>query len=333
VAVGFVCVSPVQADQHMPTVVSVTTFPQQQSLAACGQNRYSIEKLSINLSDNNPGLQKIADLQHYAFIHTGSDAELNSSSCTTLSGDDRLVRLQNMTIRGPQHSPTVTFDVPATLSDGRYALMICDGITDAAGNALDGDRNGAEGGHFIQSFRVSQGNLFTNAHFDHCAESPVTLNPWFTYGDNNSAHIATSTPDAQHSTLSGALFIENTFGQTAGVSQCIELGSSRSYQFSVTAWNAANTADIPVTLSCQYSNTAGCASFGTTTQRQYLLRGSDSGWHTYSNQHVVPNAARSAFCSVEISGSQRAAVYLDDFLFVSTTASLSDHIFSDSLDR
>ncbi|WP_395375163.1 hypothetical protein [Marinicella sp. W31] len=321
-----------ETDHQSPTVTVVTTTPQQYRSSSCQQGHSNLQRLSITLSDKNPDLRKFADQKHYRFIHTGADSELNSSSCDTLSGDDRFVSLFNMNVSGSADQHTVNFDLPTSLTDGHYTLMICDGITDLAGNALDGNGDGIAGGHFIQSYRINQNNLFSNPNFDHCDQSTVTLNPWFTYGDSNSTHMALPTPDAQSSTLSGALFIGNGLGLSTGVSQCIELSASRSYLFSVKA-KATQNNSIPLTLSCQYSNASGCAGFGAIVQRQYQLDSTDSQWHTYAFQQTVPSGARSAMCSVEISSQQYSAAYLDDLLFASTTHTETEYIFFDSFEQ
>ena len=328
--VSIVNLSADEIDHLSPTVSVVTTTPDQTRGASCQHDYSSVHGISLLFKDKNPDLSQLTNQNNYRFIHTGPDTELNSSSCTTLSGDDRFVSLLNLSLSSSENHPIVRFDLPA-LTDGYYALMVCDEITDLAGNALDGNGDGIPGGHFIQPFRISQNNLFHNAYLDHCDTSRVSLHPWFAFGDNNSQHLVLSTPDAQNSTLSGSLLMNNGAGLSSGVSQCIELQASRSYLFSVKARTTQNH-NVPLSLSCQFSPAAGCASFGATLQRQYLVNSTVTEWNTYAFQHTAPDQARSAMCSIEIGSQQYATVYLDDVSYVSTTQGATEYIFSHSFD-
>ena len=321
----------VAADRQTPVVTLVTAMPGDIDLVACAQNRMKIQQIAIHIRDNNPGLLKITDPDNYALINMGEDAEMNSSSCTTLSGDDRHIPLLNLKLSGTQDSPRITFDLPDTLADGHYALMVCDGITDAAGNALDGQKDGLPGGHHLQTFRVSQHNLFDNAHFDHCGASATTEYPWFIQGDNFSSHVVTTTPDAMHSTLSGAIFMGNAQGFSTSISQCVELNDSPSYQFSVNALNVSGY-NPTLTLSCQFSNASGCGGFGQTINRSFNMTSAQADWSTYSKQYQAPTGAQSANCRVELSSNQGFATYLDDVLFISANG-VTELIFANSFER
>ncbi len=122
-------------DQVIPSVTLIDANPSITEIASCSQNDAAISEIIVSFSDDNPNLIGTSELMNFALIDTGADQDLQTLSCDTALGDDSKVSIDNINSGGTATMPNTTLTLDNPISDGQYVLMICDDITDAAGNA------------------------------------------------------------------------------------------------------------------------------------------------------------------------------------------------------
>lgn len=293
-------------DQVIPSVTLVDANPSITEITSCSQNDAVINELVIAFSDDNPGMIGVDDVMNYALIDTGEDQDLQTASCTALAGDDQLVMLDDFSIGGTATNPIATLSLAESLDQGQYVLLVCDDITDAAGNALDGDMDGFTGGNLKRQFRIEFDNLFDNAYLDDCVDVPANLNDWMVISDNPEEVTISVDEDLDESSLSGSIQLKGLPSQEIGVQQCVNFAQPGSHLFSTSVLAAPgqvnNLLNLNMYMICSYSDTADCATQlppNTFHFESFLLDpANDSVWNTYQTQLMLPDDAVSASCTM-----------------------------------
>ena len=321
-------------DQIIPTVTLIDANPSITEILSCSQNNDQISAIVVSFQDDNPGLIGVDDSLNYALIDTGLDQDLQTLSCDSVMGDDSFININTFTTGGTPTNPDATLTLDAPLTAGQYVLMVCDDITDAAGNAIDGDLNGIPGGNLKRQFRVEPDNLMTNAYLDDCDDSPISLNTFNIIGQNPDIIVADSTVDFDDSSLSGSVYMKSVNSPQLGIEQCINFESPGSHTLSVSGLGVPSQAnDLELFLICALLEDADCNGNGTgpNHMEEFVIPASPTPqWQTNSSRLLLPDNTSSAFCAVIVSNPDGTVFEynLDAFSMIET-----DLIFKDGLEN
>ena len=290
-------------DQVIPSVTLIDANPSITEIASCSQNDALIAEVVVSFQDDNPGLIGVGDGSNYALVNTGIDQDLQTQSCAAAMGDDVLVNINNLSTAGTASSPNATLTLDEPLAAGQYVLMVCDDITDAAGNALDGDGDGFTGGNLKRQFRVEFDNLFDNAYLDDCDDAPIALPPWQTVSGGSDVADVIATVDRDDSDLSGSVMMDSLSGDPLSLEQCVAVAEVKSHTLSVaTLGMASQSADVNLLLNCDFSNQIGCGNtIDSSSEIFNLPPGVSAQWTRQEHIMLLPENTLSANCSLTLS--------------------------------
>lgn len=310
-------------DQVLPIVTLVDANPSITEIASCSQNDASIDEVVVSFQDDNPGLIGVDDSNNFTLVDTGDDQDLQTESCNVALGDDVLLNINTFTPGGTATDPNATLTLDAPLAAGQYVLLVCDDITDAAGNALDGDGDGTPGGHLYRQFRVEFDNLFDNAYLDDCADAPISLPPWQAMASDIEQAMGgdlvdvISGIDRDDSALSGSIMIDSITGSTLGVEQCVNFPSVRSHALAVDVLGVASqSADVNLLLSCDFSDQLDCIGITGSDSEVFTLTPSVTPqWMRHEHIMRLPDGTLSAACHVALGSptNESYSFFLDAF--------------------
>jgi hypothetical protein len=215
---------------------------------------------------------------------------------------------------------TARLDLGDGLEAGLYRLLVCDTITDAAGNALDGDGDTIPGGDFVLPFfRSDPFNLFVNGHFDEC---PATIDPWQVAASAPNA-VLPGTPgvdDSDGSPWSTSARLFNSSAEPTTIAQCVPVGGSPAFDLRARVRFDPATSEIATfQLACEFFDGASCggASLGSTSSVS-VLEDEGGAWFSLAAAVVPPAGAASALCDFtaeSAGGSSDFDLYFDDLYF------------------
>ncbi len=320
-------------DKVIPAVTLIDAVPSITEITSCSQNNSQISALTVSFQDDNPGLIGVDNQSNFALVDTGIDQDLQTTSCGLPLGDDSFIDVDTFTPGGTPTNPSATLALDNPLVNGQYILMICDDITDAAGNAIDGDLDGLPGGHFLRQFRVELDNLFRNAYFDDCNQLPASLDNWGVLAPAMDTVEALSTVDFDNSLLSGAVHFQNMTGTLNGLEQCINFALPGSHTLSVSGLGVpSQSTDLNLTMICSYSESLDCQGpdSGVQFQEVFVLPASNANqWTTMNSLLLLPENTASAYCAVLLSDPDEISYeyFLDEI-----TINYSDVIFIDGFE-
>lgn len=320
-------------DQVIPSVTLIDANPSITEIVSCSQNDAAIAEIIVSFSDDNPNLIGTSELMNFALIDTGADQDLQTLSCDTALGDDSKVSIDNINSGGTATMPNTTLTLDNPISNGQYVLMTCDDITDAAGNAIDGDADGLPGGNLLRQFRIDTDNLFSNAYLDDCYDNPISLTNWGEVGTTVDDTITAITSiDYDDSSLSGSMEYHSPNGAEMGVSQCTNINDYGSHTIS------ASTIGIPsqefdtfMYLNCEFYDGLDCS--GNVLQPTHIetvrLEPSTSPvWTNHESIMLLPENTASAGCFFVLTNiGIPYTFYLDEL-----SLNYSDLIFEDGFE-
>lgn len=296
----FTLVTSLDSDPPVITLVRTTEGP----LAACDTIRRPTRNIEISFDDLTEVLGA-DDAANYQLVASGPDGAFSTTDCGAVLGDDVAVPL-SVDTSGAPNQPVSLLSAVAALDGSLYQLLVCDGITDVVGNALDGDGDGESGGNLLLSFRADPSNLFVNAHFDDC---PVELAPWtFTAVAPNSVEAGVpGVDDVDGSPLSASASLSNVIDSASVFGQCTQVLGSGSLDFRVrTRFTPVTDGVAFLRLDCAYFPVAACAGpeAGSTNPVLLLLEDTAGEWSELGNGAnsplSVPAETRSVQCSLTI---------------------------------
>lgn len=100
-------------------------------------------------------LNGFADLSNYRLIAAGEDGVIDTAACGPVAGDDVAIALALSGIDyDPARATLALQDLPRLPDDGSYRLIVCPGILDMNGDALDGDPSVAGSEAFTLDFSI-----------------------------------------------------------------------------------------------------------------------------------------------------------------------------------
>ncbi len=286
-----------------PPVVTAVTTPEG-ALGLCDNVRLPIQSISVLIEDDLTPILNADDAANYQIVGAGPDKDFTTTTCGAAVGDDveigiagvNVSDLDPLSIEVELALAVGTLGLPADL----YRVIVCDSITDSAGNALDGDGDMTAGGDFvIPFFRADPFNLLDNGNFDDC---PVTLDPWITLATSPNV-ITTGTPgtdDADGSPLSASATFMHSDAAPSFLAQCVEVSGGTTYSVSVQALlQPIAGAFVFLTESCEFFDASDClgAALGSASVVS-LLEPPGFVWELFDAQMTSPSGAVSATCEI-----------------------------------
>ena len=318
-------------DKVIPSVTLIDANPSITEIASCSQNNTAITEIVVNFADDNPGLIGTSELMNFALIDTGIDQDLQTLSCATALGDDSKVSIDTITSGGTASMPITNLILDNPITDGQYVLMICDDITDAAGNAIDGNADGLPGGNLLRQFRIDTDNLFSNAYLDDCFDNPIDIAPWLAVNNIGDLVDVTVSDDNDDSSLSGAIVLDSTSGDGVAIEQCVNFPAVKSHAVSTALLGiASQSADVMMTLNCDFSDQMNCANLTENHSKTFTLSPSVTPqWNRFETVMLLPDNTLSASCLLSLnSPANEPFTFYMDALKVRD----SDLIFADGFD-
>ncbi|MCP3959144.1 MAG: DUF11 domain-containing protein [bacterium] len=206
-------------EESLPEVVEVATADG--PLAVCDTVRTRVRSLQLRIEGGERPFAGADDTAGYLVVGAGPDGDFSTVACGGATGDDIPIEIVALQLTSVDPS---TLDVALSLGqplDGLVRLLVCDTITDANDNALDGDGDGNAGGDFVLPFfRADPFNRFDNGHFDDC---PVTLDPWVTVvtPPNDLLPGTPGTDDSESSQLSASARASHVSAEPSALAQCV----------------------------------------------------------------------------------------------------------------
>ena len=324
----------VNFDTVPPEVTGVATGAG--PLAECDTVREPVTVIEVTLEDDQSPIENAGDVASYLLVEAGADRDFSTADCTGPAGDDLAVGIVSVTLTDTPPTAVAELNFGAVgLSGGLYRLLVCDTITDAAGNALDGDGDATPGGDFVLSFfRADPLNLFENGHFDDC---PVTLDPWLVVVTAPNA-ITPGTPgadDHEASPLSASSRVSHSGSSPSSLAQCVEVEAGVVYDLGARwRFDPPLSAAALLAQTCEFFDAADCTGVGLgMSSTATLLEDSGGAWEVIAGEVVAPVGALSALCdfTVQPAGTDpNFDLYLDALSL--RTEGLSDIIFIDGFE-
>ncbi|MEM6795390.1 MAG: DUF11 domain-containing protein, partial [Acidobacteriota bacterium] len=288
-------------DGEAPTVTALLT-PAGPLDAACPAIGLPLAELSLTFSEpmaDPAGDSEAADVtnpSNYLLISPGPNRVFDTALCGALGGDDTAAgTAQTVVYDGASQTARVLLAQP--IQGGLVRLLACAaGLTDAAGNALDGNGDGSGGDDFSATLRVDAGNLLEDGSFD-CGDlaawTPVVTNP---------AEAVWSAEDFQGSAESGSAALTNlTASQTFRLEQCVDaVAGGEAYTWRARTRLAA-AASPELALGCDFFDAAACAggSLGT-VEGTASLADTAGAWPQLFSGLEAPAGSASALCFAEL---------------------------------
>ena len=292
------------------------------SLDLCEEARVEVSELRVTFSEAMDETLAV-DPGSYRLIAAGADRDVDTKQCDTLEGDDIVYNLAAVTYDAG--SQTAALTVGGALPDGPYRLLVCDGVTDAAGNALDGDEDATAGVDFRRYFRVDTKNLFTEGHFD------CDLDEWERVS-NSILDITYTAFDVDNARVSGAaVFYNNDLANTDySLGQCVAMDRVGGYELGAEVWIRDLETDVTVGRTCELYTQADCTGAATGTEtNDEVFTAVNGGWQPLPTwTFEAPAGTVSALCSLDLSLASSAAeitILVDDLV-------LTDLIFQDGFE-
>ncbi len=305
-------------------------------LAECDTVREPVTVIEVTIEDDQSPIENAGAASSYLLVEAGPDRDFSTADCTGPAGDDAQVTIASVTLIDTPPTALAQLNFGAVgLGAGLYRLLVCDAITDAAGNALDGDGDAAPGGDFVLSFfRADPLNLFENGHFDDC---PVTLDPWLIVATapNTVTPGTPGTDDHEASPLSASARVSHSTAAPSTLAQCVDVEVGVVYDLSARwRFDPPMGAQGLLEQTCEFFDAAACTgvSLGSTSTATFL---EDSGgaWEMIAGEVVAAAGAVSALCDYAVQPAgldPNFDLYLDALSL--TTDGLSSIIFADGFE-
>jgi uncharacterized repeat protein (TIGR01451 family) len=296
------------------TEVASTAGP----LVECDTVRDPITSLSVTIVDDLAPGTSAGDPANYLLVGAGPDADFSTGVCAGgAAGDDVPIEIVALSLTTVDPlTVTARLGLGSSLDAGLYRLLVCDTITDAAGNPLDGDGDMTPGGDFVVPFfRSDPFNLFANGHFDDC---PVTLDPWSILVSAPNAVLPglPAVEDSEGSPFSGSAWLSNSTAEATVMAQCVPVDSASGLDIRARLRFVPGASEVATfQLACEFFEGAACGggSLGVASEIT-LLEDEGGAWLSLASDLATPAGTESVRCdfSVEAVGtSSDFDLYID----------------------
>lgn len=321
------------ADTTSPKVEAVLTYPSAVSLGMCTSLDSAISGFDMTFSERvadppgNDDADDVTNPLNYGLLRPGDDRSFQTDICGLPAGDDQTIEL--IPTIYSEETQSIELRLDTTRDQGLFRLFACGStsIVDLNGNSLDGNGDGEGGDDFRLQFRVDEGNVWSNGHFD-CDVSGWDL------VSGNSAEITFDSDDHEGSLDSGSLRMENlSMSSMFGVSQCVPWIPSAMPRLEARLRLdiVGAGASLDGFLFCEHYSGAACSPDDILGMEEQAFQLLDTGgvWVLFETELTAMQGVQSARCGLRIENDPTAIFFVNaDRLYLS----LETHIFSDGFE-
>ncbi|MCP3961436.1 MAG: hypothetical protein GY719_26625 [bacterium] len=268
--------------QEPPTVADVSFAGE--PLAPCHTVRTTATIFQVTIEDDQGPILNADDPASYLLLGSGPDGDFSTTACGPAIGDDLPIPFDGAPLASSDPTLVDVYRVGA-LDPGLYRFLVCDTVTDAAGNALDGDGDGDPGGDFvIPFFRADPSNQFENGHFDDC---PVTLDPWLVEVTSPNI-VQTAVPgidDAEGSPLSASIHFSHSTGAPSILTRCVPVEVGTSYDIhSRMSFEPTDATQVLFRYAYKYFDSTDCSGSSSSLGLQtWFLQDLGGAWTSFTD--------------------------------------------------
>ncbi|MEM1181733.1 MAG: SdrD B-like domain-containing protein [Acidobacteriota bacterium] len=296
------------ADPPSVTLVSSTPSTSDGALTEC-ENVHGTALTALTVGFDEPMLDPPGDAtpgdvtspETWSLVEAGPDGELSTVACGAAAGDDVPVPLGSVLYESLSAVATLRPE-GGSFGEGLYTLLVCgagaNAATDLAGNAVDGDGDGAPGDDFARQFRLEPENLLANGSLD------CDLGSWSLSSDDPD-EVVYSPDDLDGSADSGSAALARlSNGARFALDQCVELegGGGTPLQFAGAFRLETEAPSINMGLGCEFFDGPGCRGQSLLlTVGSAALGDTDSSWLELFHTMTAPESAQSTRCSAAVS--------------------------------
>ena len=309
IAQASVTVNVLSSDRTPPVVTRVSTAGA--ALADCDVVTAPVRSIEVRIEDDATPIVAADALDNYLLVGTGPDLAFATGACGGAVGDDLAISFAGLEQQVPDPNSTeIVLSLPTALGAGLYRFLICDSVTDGAGNRLDGDGDTVAGGDFVLGFRADPSNLFANGHLD------CDLDGW-TRVTSSPDQIVHAQEDSAGSPESGSVRFENlVMDDLIRFGQCIEAAGAVSLEMAGDVRIDALDQLLAVIQGCDFFDQPACTGPDTGEYTVVALATDPtSGWQRLRGSIQPPSTIVSAFCSFGFATAQpedHFVAFLDD---------------------
>ncbi len=321
-------------DRIKPRLSHVKDNSADNIIPQCWQYGLTTNQLKVTLHDDQAGFEGLGDINNYALVNAGDDSDIQTLSCDLQLADDTPVPITQVTVLNNSDTPEIVLDLGVSIESGVYALLLCDGITDIAGNNFYlGDSYYWDNDHLIHPFRIDLENLFEYAYFDECGpigmDPPPPLGQWQLEGDMNASFSRDSDVDFNDAFISQSMKLSSPNGSDVGASQCHDVNSGWPYRVGTQVLSdLSQTSDGTLTIQCDSSSQADCSDVIASDSVELTQAAMPGIWQPHEGILWTDPAAVAARCSVKVSNAtEPVMIHMDEFYWQD-----ADSIFEDGFD-
>lgn len=240
-------------DAIAPTLIGIDAVPAtgDGALADCETVTAPVTGFTLTFSEelqDPPGNEDPNDVtnpENYLLVTAGPDATYDTFACGAIGGDDVEVPIAAVTYDAVDD--LATLDAGGALGRSLHRLLLCDGLRDLAGNAIES---------FDRDFRADPGNLFANGHFDcDAAEWSASSSGGATFDHDPDVDGDGSPDSGSWQTL---LLSPGTDPAASSIRQCLPLDGGPVALDGRVRLTAGPGEMVAVTLRCDLYANAGC---------------------------------------------------------------------------
>ncbi len=291
-------------DGTVPTVTLVSSRPSTADgrISDCESVPLSITEIVAEFSepmsdgDGATGTSDVTNPDHYLLVGAGDDRDLETDICGSVFGDDVAVPVDHVAWDPETRTVRLAVNGGDPLPDAAYRFMVCGslGLSDRAGNLLDGDGDGSGGDDLVVRFRIDRGTLFNNGHLD-CG-----IDGWTPVSDIPE-EVEHSEEDADGASISGSLrLLQLVSNEAIGAAQCVDVTSGTSYVIGGRArFGSSSGSGNRVQTVCVFYGQPRCTGSGLgISEDEDAITAADDEWSAFETEVRAPSSSASAMCAV-----------------------------------
>jgi 6-phosphogluconolactonase (cycloisomerase 2 family) len=249
------------------------------------------------------------EVENYHLFSGGADGVVDSSGCGAATGDDAVVTLGPPEFLPVGDAPALSVGSPRSLPAGVYRMVVCSvpGLTDLAGNVVDGNGDGVGGDEFQLDFEVNATNRLLNPNFD------IALAGWVSGTPGNLARDPEDS-DLESSSGSGTFVANLAAPMTVG--QCFTVAPGSLLVIGgVVRLDSLSATQPAIYAAAQFHSNAVCTAPLGSAQETLPVAGDGGGaWEPLAQRSVsAPPGAQSVLFGLVVE--DNAAQNLQDVWF------------------
>ena len=276
-------------DTVAPEVVTFGATPGG-PISDCSEVRSDTAALVVTFSEDmadpagSTRSNDVTNPDNYRLFAAGPDQDLGPSTCSSPVGDDVLRPIGVVSFDPANRQATLAFT--PNLGDGLHRVVVCEGVTDLAGNVLSAEAT--------VTFRQTARNALENGQVD------CDLDGW-SLASAQPDEIAYSTEDVDGALLSGSIQVTNLSGTSFSVGQCVDADVPRYRIGSRVRLDGAPDVQVEWAARCTFFDQPGCTGTNLGTQSDSVVLQETAGaWQPLTATFDADGTA-SGLCSFDLS--------------------------------